>query len=191
MPNETILTFTTGILLALFGYLATYFSSILIDSRKEYLARINRQLSEFYGPLFAITSANDSAWAVFRLKNRPNGAFFDPQNPPTADELADWRLWMTSVFMAGNSKIYELILTKSDLIIETDMPTCLLELCAHVASYKTVLEKWQKQDFSEHIAAIDYPTDLLAYSQQSYTFLKNKQAKLLFQLQRSDKKRER
>src|SRR5437879_4474315 len=92
---------------------------------------------------------------------------------------------MATVFMPRNIWLQELIVSKSDLLIETDMPQCLRDFCAHVAAYQTVLKKWENNDFSEHTSIINYPGQkLLEYSHNSFRCLKEKQAKLIGEMSR-------
>ena len=166
--------------LAFIGYLVTYLNNIRLSQRAERLARVNRQLGDLYGPLFALSQASNRAWLAFRTVYRPDIAFFGEGAPPTKEELKAWRLWMKTVFMPNNSKMYELVLSKSDLLIESEMPACLLDLCAHVTAYETVLKRWEDNDFSEHTSLIDYPTEeIITYTQRSFEMLKAEQAKLI------------
>ena len=41
------------------------------------------------------------------------------------------------------------ILSRLDLLIEDEIPECLELICAHVAAYKPILEKWEQGDYSE------------------------------------------
>ncbi len=87
---------------------------------------------------------------------------------------------MKTVFMPNNTKMYELVLSKSDLLIESRMPDGLLDLCAHVAAYQTVLKRWEENDFSEHLSLIEYPREgVIEYAQTSFEALKAEQAYLL------------
>lgn len=168
------------VVLAFIGYLVTYLNNIHLSQRSERLGRVNRQLGELYGPLFGVSQASDRAWLAFRTKYRPGQAFFGQGQPPNEDELQAWRLWMKTVFMPNNTKMYELILSKSDLLIEPRMPGGLLDLCAHVAAYQTVLKRWEDNDFSEHLSLIQYPQQaVIEYAQTSFEALKAEQAKLL------------
>lgn len=181
---NTTLLFTTAVTIALafIGYLATYLNNLRLAQRKERLERVNRQLGELYGPLFALTQASNRAWTAFRSKYRPGQAFFDGVTTPSEDELKAWRLWMTTIFMPANSRMYELVLSKSDLMIESRMPTCLLDLCAHVASYQTVMARWEQNDYTEHVALLEYPTESLTeYVSHAFEQLKGEQQRLLGQ----------
>jgi len=178
--NKDAATLIITITLALLGYLITYINNIRLSQRAERLQRVNRQLAELYGQLFALSQASDKAWQAFRRKYRPGIAYFGEGKPATDDELKAWRLWMSTVFMPNNLRMYELVLSKSDLLIESEMPQCLLEFCAHVTAYQTVIKKWENNDFSEHTSSIEYPTqELLKYISKSYAALKTEQKRLL------------
>jgi hypothetical protein len=65
------------------------------------------------------------------------------------------------------------------------VPSCLLDLCAHVAGYETVLERWRKGDFDpldfrDNTSVINYPAaELARYVEAAYVELKREQAELL------------
>ena len=184
MDSTVVAAVVTAIVtigVAFIGYLITYWNNILLTQRAEQLNRINRQLSELYGPLYSLEHTGSQAWAAFRTKYRSNvPAFFTNNPPPTEEDLKAWRLWTTTVFMPQTMQLRELIVSKADLIIEPDMPECLNNLCAHAAAYQVVLKKWENGDFSEHTSIINYPTKALAeYSSQSFVRLKRQQAALL------------
>jgi hypothetical protein len=167
------------ILLALIGYFATYFNNLRIAERKDRLDRINRQLSELYGPLLALIYSSQASWEVFRTRHRPNISFFKGDPPPSEADLAAWRLWMSEVFMPLNLQMEKVITEHADLLDELEMPQCFLDLCAHVSSYKAVLKKWEMGDFSEHKAVIKFPKEILEYTTKTYQQLKFEQTKLL------------
>jgi hypothetical protein len=127
-----------------------YNNSIRLARRNEQLNRINKQLGELYGPLYALRKAAQAAYEAFRSKYRVGKPYFDINDPPNNEELEVWRLWMKTVFMPINTKMYELILSKSDLLIEVNFPDSFIILCSHITSYLPVIEKWNKNDFSEH-----------------------------------------
>jgi hypothetical protein len=180
MDTNLLLPALVTILLAFLGYFATYINNLRLSQRSEELARVNRQLSELYGPLFALTQASDTAWKAFTSAKGPgNENIFAMERSPTEAELQQWRLWMITVFMPINLRIYEIILAKSDLLIETKMPECLLLFCAHVTAYQAVLKKWENNDYSEHLSLIDYPMEIIEYSHTSYQTIKAEQERLL------------
>jgi len=181
MSPELVITTGITVSLAFFGYIITYVNNLRLSQRSERLERVNRQLSSLYGPLFAMAHASQMAWDAFRKKYRPNHIlYFDASEPITEDDLKAWRLWMETVFMPNNLQMYELITSKADLLIESEMPSCLLEFCAHVTAYKAVIKKWSQNDFTEHLSYVSYPGPaLLVYTKESFQRLKAEQTRLM------------
>ena len=178
--NKDIATLIVTVILAFSGYLITYLNNIRLSQRAGRLERVNKQLGELYGQLFGLSQASDRAWQAFRRKYRPGKTYFGEGEPPNEEELKAWRLWMSTVFMPNNLRMYELVLSKSDLLIESEMPKCLLDFCAHITAYQTVMKKWDNNDFSEHTSLIDYPTkELIEYIRKSYVALKTEQKRLI------------
>src|SRR5215212_9630765 len=129
-----------GVGVAAIGYFIKYRTDLNLEQRNDRLERVNRQLSEFYGPLLALTRASDQSWQAFRKRYRPGeGSFWKNDPPPTLEDAAAWRLWMTTVFVPVHERMMELVLERADLIEEPDMPACLLALCAHVGGYQAIL----------------------------------------------------
>src|SRR5262249_37870131 len=152
--------------LAFVGYVVTYRNSVRLAQRKDRLDRIDRQLRELYGPLFALITASGEAWTGFRAIYRSRARSYWRSAPkPTEQEAAAWRLWMTEVFMPLNTRMAQLVTEHADLVEEPEMPPSLLKLCAHVEGYRAVLAAWKDGDFSRHASVVDFPgSDLLAYT---------------------------
>jgi len=168
------------VFVAFAGFVAAYLNNLRLARRKDRLDRVSRQLSEFYGPLLSLVSTGTSTWTLFRKTYRPGGSFWGRLPEPTEHEAATWRLWMSEVFMPLNRRIAEVIHSKADLLEEREMPQCLLDVCAHVASYEPVLERWAAGDFSEHTALSLFPQkELQAYASRSFHSLKARQSLLL------------
>lgn len=178
MKLETIVTITVTIGLALVGYLATYLNNLRLARRADQLDRIEHQLKDLYGPLFALSHASNAAWRAFRKQYRPGGAFWTEVNPPSEEERAAWRLWTTNVFMPLNRRMAEAVLGHADLLVEEKMPPCLLSLLAHVSAYEAVLARWNEGDFDEHLSVNEFPRDVETYSQGHYLVLKHRQREL-------------
>jgi hypothetical protein len=87
--NQTvtvIVTTAVTVLLAFLGYIATYLNNLQLSRRKDRLERVNRQLSELYGPMFSLTHASSIAWKWFREAH--------PADVKTTDDdLKEWRLF--------------------------------------------------------------------------------------------------
>jgi hypothetical protein len=164
---------------AILGFIITYINSLRLAKRKDKLDRINNQLGDFYGPLYSLLKSNEEAWMSFCEKYKIIGAVFDPAKPRTTQELTDWRLYMTVVFMPANNKIYDVIVSKSDLLIESEMPECLLKLISHIVIYKAVIKKWEMGDYTEHTSVINFPSEVHSYIYKSFESLKREQYEML------------
>src|SRR5688572_19874206 len=89
-----------GIVAAVVGYFVKHTSDLRLAQRNDRPERINRQLSELYGPLLALTQSSGEAWEAFRKRYRPGGGSYWKSDPPaTEEDVVVWRLWMTTVFV--------------------------------------------------------------------------------------------
>lgn len=173
-------TVAFAILSGVVGFLAKGVYDLWTARRKDRLERVNQQLKLFYGPLYALNQAGSLAWASFRSRTRPGGAFFGTDPPPNTEELEAWRLWMQTVFQPIHDEMLSIITKNADLLIEGDLPKPLQLFCAHVAAYKVVFERWRNKDFSEYTSVLNYPTiEMATYLESSFKYLKSEQAHLL------------
>jgi hypothetical protein len=174
-----------GVLAAVAGYVVKYLTDIRFAQRNDRLERVNRQLSEFYGPLLALTRSSDESWRAFRNRYRPEpGSFWKLDPPPSREDVIAWRLWMTTVFMPMHQRMTELVLSHADLIDEPDMPPCLLIMCAHVAGYRAILEEWETGAISvareDNVSVVNFPAEELGkYASVAFARLKAEQRHLL------------
>ena len=166
--------------LAFLGYIVTYVVNLLLNRRKERLELINKQINEFYGPLFIAYEAGKISFRALEKKFDKKKMLIDRVAPNPDDEsYKEWRLWLVNVLMPLNDFREKIILDKAYLIREEKMPTCLLNFIAHVAAYKVVIKKWEQGDFSEHLSTIGFPDDLGDYVKKSYKELKQEQILLI------------
>jgi hypothetical protein len=185
VTNGTELVALIGVAVAVIGYFIKYRTDLQLAQRNDRLARINRQLSDFYGPLLALTESSDGAWQAFRKRYRSGGGSFWKNDPPLTEEDAiAWRLWMTTVFVPMQQRMMDIVLEHADLIEEPEMPPCLLALCAHVAGYQAVLRTWESGEISvkreDNISVVNFPSqDLADYAAEAFGRLKAEQARLL------------
>ena len=174
-----------GVCVAAVGYVVKYRADLQLAQRDDRLERINRQLSDFYGPLLALTRSSDVSWQAFRKRYRPgDGSYWKSDPPATREDVVAWRLWMTTVFVPIHERMMEIVLERADLIEEPEMPPCLLTLCAHVAGYQAVLREWETGEISikreDNISVVNFPTQELAeYAAAAFGRLKAEQARLL------------
>src|SRR3954468_5922546 len=89
-----------GVCVAAIGYVYKYQTDLKLLQRNDRLERINRQLSDFYGPLLVLTRSRERSWLTFRQRHRPPGeeSYWRLDPPATEDDAAAWRLWMSTVF---------------------------------------------------------------------------------------------
>lgn len=172
------------IALAFIGYLATYINNLRLSQRQERLSRVNRQLSDFYGPLLALTEAGTQIFNAFmqHAAKRPDGRspFEAGGEPPTSEELAEWRLWVSTVFLPSIQAMRDIVVTKADLLVEPQVPPVLLELSAHVSGYEITAAKWANGDYTQYLSAVPFPgEELTRYARASFTRLKEEQTSLL------------
>jgi hypothetical protein len=168
--NATILT----VILAFAGYMATFMSARMLARRRDKLRLVNKRLNEFYGPLYVASQAGHIAYQSLLKKQGKTKT-----HPIQDDELKEWVLWMTTIFMPLNDVREKIIIEKAYLVIEEQMPHCLLEFVTHVVGYKAVLAKWAEGDFSERRSTIGWPPEFDGYVKRSYEALKAEQTRLL------------
>jgi hypothetical protein len=178
-------TIVVPITVALVGVLGAYFYNGALARRKDQLDRVNRQLSDLYGPLLALEAAASRSWEAFRTRYRPSLSYWREDPPPTIEEAEAWRLWMTEVFMPLNDRMAELVVTKADLLESRDIPACLLELVAHVESYRAVIASWKAGNYENNVAPLPFPGQAVReYAERYFSELKVKQETLLRVTQR-------
>ncbi|NUO60009.1 MAG: hypothetical protein HOV78_25370 [Hamadaea sp.] len=168
--------------LAFVGYLMTYLNGLRLAQRQARLARINQQLSDLYGPLFALIEANLRIYDAFLAKHgRPDGRSpFDGEAPATEEALAGWRTWATTAFIPNIRAMRDVVVARADLLIEEQMPAVLLQLCAHVSGYEITAGRWAEGDYDERTSVVAWPgKELRLYISERFTHLKSEQARLL------------
>ncbi len=170
LQNAAILT----VILALAGYFMTTLSTRMLARRKDKLNLVNRRLNEFYGPLYVASETGNIAYRSL-LKRQGK----DKSDPIRDEEMKEWMLWMTTIFMPLNDIREKIIIEKAYLIVEERMPQCLLDFVTHVVGYKAVLAKWAEGDYSERRSTIGWPPEFDVYVRRSYAALKAEQTELL------------
>ena len=173
---ENFLENTTAqaIVLAIASYLAMAWGAKMLARRKDKLELVNRRLNEFYGPLYVASQAGNIAYRSLLTKQGKTQSF-----PILDSEMKEWMLWMTTIFMPLNDVREKIIIEKAYLIIEEQMPRCLLDFVTHVVGYKAVVSKWAEGDFSERRSTIGWPPEFDVYVERSYAALKAEQTFLM------------
>jgi hypothetical protein len=170
LQNAVVLT----VILALAGYLITSLSNQELARRQDKLRLVNERLNEFYGPLYVASEAGNIAYRA--LLNRQGKKVSEPIRD---EELKEWILWMNTIFMPLNDIRERIIIQKASLILEEQVPQCLLDFVTHVVGYKAVMAKWAEGDYTERRSTIGWPPEFDVYVRTSFAALKAEQTRLL------------
>jgi hypothetical protein len=173
-PNTFQGAATLTIILAFAGYLVTFMTTRLMARRSDQLKLVNARLNEFYGPLYVASQAGNQAYRALLARLGKSQSY-----PIRDEELKEWTLWITTIFMPLNDIRERIIIEKAHLIIEQDMPQCLLDFVTHVVGYKAVLARWQEGDYAERRSTIGWPPEFDKYVERSYANLKAEQMRLI------------
>lgn len=180
MDTGAAIAIVVSVALALGGYLFTFVHDRRKAQHTARLERLDRQIRELYGPMYALAESSSRTWAAFRQRYRPGHvAYFGDIEEPTDDELMAWRLWMTEVFQPNNERMIELLFKHAELLEEDEIPEPLLDLVAHVLSHKAVLARWANGDIAEHTPLLNYPLEVNAWAADGYRKLKADQREML------------
>jgi hypothetical protein len=173
-PNSLQNAAALTVVLAFAGYLVTFLSTRMMAQRADMLRLVNQRLNEFYGPLYVATVAGNIAYRSLLQKQGKTQC-----HPIRDEEMKEWVLWMTTIFMPLNDVREKIIIDNAHLIVEEQMPQCLLDFVTHVVGYKALLAQWQEGDFSERRSTIGWPHEFDGYVERSYKALKAEQLRLL------------
>jgi len=173
-PGSLEMAASLTIVLAFVGYVMTFLITRMMARRADRLKLVDQRLNEFYGPLYVATLAGNIAYRSLLKKQGKTKC-----HPITNEEMKEWKLWMNTIFMPLNDIREKIIIEKAHLIVEEQMPRCLLDFVTHVVGYKAVVAKWAEGDYSERRSTIGWPPDFDAYVERSYQALKEEQTRLL------------
>jgi hypothetical protein len=170
LQNAAVLT----VVLAFAGYLVTFASTRMMTRHADRLRLVNQRLNDFYGPLYVATVAGNTSYRSLLAKQGKTQC-----HPIRDDEIKEWVLWMTTIFMPLNDVREKIIIENAHLIVEEQMPQCLLDFVTHVVGYKALLSKWAEGDYTERRSTIGWPPEFDLYVERSYKALKAEQTRLL------------
>lgn len=174
IPNLLHSAAILTVILAFAGYLVTFLSARMLARRRDKLRLVNKRLNEFYGPLYVASQAGHIAYRSL-LKRQGK----EKSEPIRDEDLKEWMLWMNTIFVPLNDIRERIIIEKAYLIVEEEMPQCLLEFVTHVVGYKAVMARWAEGDYSERRSTIGWPPEFDHYVRRSYAALKAEQTRLL------------
>jgi hypothetical protein len=135
--SDALIAASTAILVAVVAASLSYAHARRLQRRQARLGRLNAQLEQLYGPLYATLEASRIAYRRLLDGLRPGQAsLFEPDSPPPSEEeLRIFRQWVEVVSHPRATRAYELIISKAHLLVEDEMPVCLLQFLAHKAGY--------------------------------------------------------
>ena len=162
------------IVLAFGGWILSFTSARMMARHAARLHLVNQRLNEFYGPLYVATVTGNTAYRSLLAKQGKTQC-----HPVRDEDLKEWVLWMTTIFVPLNEVREKIIIEKAHLIIEEQMPDCLLDFVTHVVGYKALLARWAEGDYTERRSTIGWPPEFDAYVERSYQALKEEQTRLL------------
>jgi hypothetical protein len=167
------------------------------DKRAAQLQRLGKQLSDLYGPLYALYEAGERNWLQFvathshdTRKIEERGFLPDVNDtypPPNAAEVLEYRRRMEELFMPTNLKMEAAITTHADLIVGTRMPDAFADLLAHVAAANLLVQRWRKakpdefgpERWADHHIEYGHPRNLKHLIRASFEVLKDVQQQML------------
>jgi hypothetical protein len=171
--SAAVITASASILVAVLVFVLNQRAQIRQERRQAWLARINSQLRELYGPLNALVDVNERIWDALRESKLPA-----KEERRAGAGTPEWRRWRDLALMPANLRMRDLVIEHADLLAEAEMPQPLRDFCAHVAALE-VLMAGQKDGVAEH-TLIRHPGDSYnAYVRDTFTALKNEQHRLL------------
>jgi hypothetical protein len=182
--NVAILTaaISSGVTLvvAVAGFVAAFLNSKRLNERNDKLVRVNRQLSDLYGPMLMLVSASDVSWRTFMTEyGEGNLSAATPEGAPLVDK-EEWMIWVKAALAPLNRQLADKLVKGGDLLIEQEVPPVLIRFIAHVSSWEAVIARWDQDDTSQLFAVVNHPgRELLNYAETGYSQLKETQAALL------------
>ena len=181
--NTALVTATASVVTVAIGFLLTHWGATRQNRRQAQLTRLERQLSQLYGPLYAMTQSNGIAYRAMRDRYDPEH-LFDQRTTESiarisADQREIYRLWMVTVLQPTSRKACELLLTHADLLLDEAMPACAMQYFTHVRGYEAVLAQWESGDHAELFSLVPYPQHFTDYVAASFKTLQAQQANLL------------
>jgi hypothetical protein len=185
--SRLLTTIGIAVLTATIAYSINYFE----QRRKDQVEFVSNQIERLYGPLFALTQANDIAWVHFVELYWPDPEFyFQKGKPSTPEQVELWRRWMGQVFQPMNEKMEATIVNNAQLLVGNQMPQSFLQLASHTESYKAVIVQWgNDHDSSKYlydegnVPHVSYPGKTFSQCvQEQFLALKTLQAQLRVKL---------
>ncbi|MFE2460707.1 hypothetical protein [Streptomyces sp. NPDC059402] len=173
-----LVTAIASVLIAVLAYVLNQRGELARARRQARLERVDSQLRDLYGPLLVLVESNERTWDAFRRRHLPSAEERRRGTELTEEQHRLWRRWVLTVFLPSARHMRDVIVDHGDLFIEDRIPQVVLDFCAHIASYEVAVAEWEAGE--EGKALVSHPgKDFVTYVRESYTNLKEAQAKVL------------
>lgn len=145
------------------------------DILKNQLERLNKQITEFYGPLYSLYETGHRNHYNFLLLH---GDDVSHKNP-------NFGIWSKNVFQPTNIGMENIIINKADLILGKSLPDCLLQFCQWSALMKVyniapLQNNFNDKKWERIIKRTPHPEiSMQAFLRASFEVLKEEQSRLL------------
>lgn len=171
-PRAIAIAIFLAVVTAALTAVGGYFVGIADDRRKREIAFSEQQIEKLYGPLYALSQATFQAKKYLfasRIHKAASTDYFDPNDPPSEQEVERWRLWIKTILQPMNVMMEEAIIKNAQLIEggkRGEIYEPFAELILHVESYKATIAKWKDTDAkanphfrkgTENVAVIPFP----------------------------------
>ena len=145
------------------------------DKLSAQLNRLDKQLSNLYGPLYSWYESGHENVIAFRKVFSDDFSY----------ENEKYRVWMEQVFMRTNASMEEVIINNAELFIGKEIPAPFLKFSLHVAALKVYMAEWKRPNFDpvlwkQYLENFPHPgVELQSYIGASFEVLKERQTLLL------------
>lgn len=174
-----LLTIAVSVLLAAISFVVRNVQSErarVLASREAFLSD---QLRLLYGPLYAMSKANDAAYHAFRSTFAHAGLVYDPIADLSAEERGTWMLWTKTVFQPANLRMRDVIERNAHLFSDVQLPPVVIEFLAHTESYQALIETWTDDTAAGHREAAPFPQEFADYIEREYLRVSSEHARLV------------
>jgi hypothetical protein len=172
--NTKVIAASASVVVAVLVFALNQQAQVRLERRQARLMRVSSQLRELYGPLNALVEVNERLWRELRRSHLPGPK---ERTPEAASHT--WSKWRDTSLMPINTKMRDLIVDRADLLIESELPSVLIEFCSHVAAVEVLVTEDGTAANSD-VALVKHPgSPFVTYLRDAYLSLRREQQRLL------------
>lgn len=132
------------------------------------LTFVESQIRDLYGPLYALSRANQHTYDKFKAANEEVIHALASGVTLSGEAAKTWKLWTDNVFQPGNRRIMDVILRGAHLFRTAEMPEIVLQFVAHVESYEALISTFEETGLSIPNQIIPFPEGFAEYVADEY-----------------------